>query len=76
VPCYPVPRVELSFDGHRFAIHPNDFLLGRVSADSTACVGGVLSLRNGLPPNLAIIGDVFLKSCKWIAMDYLIDCVC
>lgn len=62
VPCYSVKRIELSFDGNRFAIHPDDFYLGRVSAGSTACVAGVLSIGNGLPPNLAIIGDVFLKS--------------
>ncbi|KAI9457083.1 acid protease [Lactarius psammicola] len=62
VPCYSVKQIELSFDGNRFAIHPNDFYLGRVSASSTACVAGVLSIGNGLPPNLAIIGDVFLKS--------------
>ncbi|KAH9036753.1 acid protease [Lactarius deliciosus] len=62
VPCYSANQIELSFDGNRFAIHPNDFYLGRVSAGSTACVAGVLSIDNGLPPNLAIIGDVFLKS--------------
>jgi len=64
VPCYSVTQIELSFDGgnRRFAIHPDDFYLGRVSAGSTACVAGVLSIGNGLPPNLAIIGDVFLKS--------------
>jgi hypothetical protein len=68
VPCYSVNQIELSFDGNRFAIHPDDFYLGRVSAGSTACVAGVLSIGNGLPPNLAIIGDVFLKSCKWMRM--------
>jgi len=62
VPCYSVNQIELSFDGNRFAIHPDDFYLGRVSAGSTACVAGVLSIGSGLPPNLAIIGDVFLKS--------------
>ncbi|KAH9062437.1 aspartic peptidase domain-containing protein [Lactarius vividus] len=62
VPCYSVNQIELSFDGNRFAIHPNDFYLGRVSAGSTACVAGVLSIDNGLPPNLAIIGDIFLGS--------------
>ncbi|KAH9033129.1 acid protease [Lactarius hengduanensis] len=64
VPCYSAKQIELSFDGNRFAIHPNDFYLGRVSAGSTACVAGVLSIDSGLPPNLAIIGDVFLKSCR------------
>lgn len=66
VPCYSVKRIELSFDGNRFAIHPDDFYLGRVgTAGSTACVAAILSIANGLPPNLAIIGDVFLKSCAW-----------
>ena len=45
-------------------IHPADFYLGRVSAGSTDCVAGILSMGDGLPPNLAIIGDEFLKSCK------------
>ena len=79
MPCYSVKRIELSFDGNRFAIHPDDFYLGRVgAAGSTACVAAILSIANGLPPNLAIIGDVFLKSCAcvvhcmWILV--LIDC--
>jgi hypothetical protein len=71
VPCYSVKRIELSFDGNRFAIHPDDFYLGRVSAGSTACVAGVLSIGNGLPPNLAIIGDVFLKSCGCAVVVYV-----
>ena len=68
MPCYSVNQIELEFDGNRFAIHADDFYLGRVSAGSTACVAGVLSIGNALPPNLAIIGDVFLKSCKWMRM--------
>ncbi|KAI0288149.1 aspartic peptidase domain-containing protein [Russula brevipes] len=62
VPCFSVKQIELSFNGHRFAIHPRDFYLGRVSASSTDCVAGILSIANGLPSNLAIIGDEFLKS--------------
>ncbi|KAH9985819.1 acid protease [Russula compacta] len=62
VPCFSVKQIELSFDGYRFAIDPKDFFLGRVSASSTDCVAGVLSIGNGLPSNLAIIGDEFLKS--------------
>ena len=72
VPCYSAKQIELSFDGNRFAIHPDDFYLGRVSAGSTACVAGVLSIGNGLPPNLAIIGDVFLKSCERMRMSDLL----
>jgi len=67
VPCYSVKHIELSFGGHRFAIHPNDFYLGRVSARSTDCVAGVLSIGNRLPANLAIIGDEFLKSCECLS---------
>lgn len=64
VPCFSVKQIELSFNGHRFAINPRDFYLGRVSARATDCVAGILSMGNGLPANLAIIGDEFLKSCK------------
>jgi hypothetical protein len=64
VPCFSVKQIELSFGGYRFAINASDFYLGRVSASSTDCVGGVLSIGNGLPSNLAIIGDEFLKSCE------------
>jgi hypothetical protein len=67
VPCFSVKQVELSFDGYRFAINSSDFYLGRVSASSTDCVGGVLSIGNGLPSNLAIIGDEFLKSCEFLS---------
>jgi len=28
-------------------------------------VGGILALGEGFPPNLAIIGDEFLKSCEF-----------
>jgi len=64
VPCFSVKKIELSFNEHRFAINPRDFYIGRVSARATDCVAGILSMGNGLPANLAIIGDVFLKSCK------------
>jgi hypothetical protein len=29
------------------------------------CVGAILSVNDGFPEDLAIIGDVFLKSCEW-----------
>lgn len=64
MPCFSVKQIELSFNEHRFAINPRDFYLGRVGARSTDCVAGILSMGNGLPANLAIIGDEFLKSCK------------
>ncbi len=28
------------------------------------CVAGILSIGDGFPPNLAILGDEFLKSCE------------
>jgi len=62
VPCYSVKQIEVSFNELRFAINPKDFYLGRVGAGSTDCVAGILSIGNGLPSNLAIIGDEFLKS--------------
>ncbi|KAI0259259.1 aspartic peptidase domain-containing protein [Gloeopeniophorella convolvens] len=62
VPCAPAPRVELSFGGHRFALAPADFYLGRAGAGSKDCVAGVLAVGAGLPPDLAIVGDEFLKS--------------
>jgi hypothetical protein len=64
VPCFSIKQIEISFNELRFAINPRDFYLGRVSASSTDCVAGILSIGNGLPSNLAIIGDEFLKSCK------------
>ncbi|KAI0295853.1 aspartic peptidase domain-containing protein, partial [Multifurca ochricompacta] len=62
VPCNSIKQIELSFSGRRFSIHPNDFILGRVSANSQDCVGGILAASTNLPSNLAIIGDEFLKS--------------
>ncbi|KIY74371.1 acid protease [Cylindrobasidium torrendii FP15055 ss-10] len=61
-PCDQTPSVALSFGGFEFAIHPDDFNLGKVSTNSSECVGGVVSSGNGGPQNLAIIGVVFLKS--------------
>lgn len=62
-PCSTAPNVAFSFDGRRFSISPLDFNLGLAAPNSSDCVGGVLSLgSDGFPPNLAIIGDVFLKS--------------
>ncbi|KAI1795702.1 acid protease [Ganoderma leucocontextum] len=62
VPCDTTMTVALNLHGETFAIHPGDFNLGRTDADSNDCVGGILALGNGFPPNLAIIGDEFLKS--------------
>ena len=29
------------------------------------CVGGILGMEDGFPPNFAVIGDIFLKSCTY-----------
>ncbi|OBZ70691.1 Aspartic protease [Grifola frondosa] len=61
-PCAGPPIVSLSFNGNPFSVHQSDFNLGRTSADSEDCVGGILAMGSGFPSNLAIIGDEFLKS--------------
>ncbi|KDR75428.1 hypothetical protein GALMADRAFT_249483 [Galerina marginata CBS 339.88] len=61
-PCDGVFTISLSFGGRNFAIHSVDFNLGPIATNSLDCVGGILSLGQGFPPNLAIVGDEFLKS--------------
>ena len=58
--------VGIVFGGKRFSIDIQDFNLGRAFADSSDCVGGILSFddASGIPINLAIVGDEFLKSCE------------
>jgi hypothetical protein len=58
--------VGIAFAGKRFSIDIQDFNLGRAFADSSDCVGGILSFddASGIPINLAIVGDEFLKSCE------------
>ncbi|KZT66403.1 acid protease [Daedalea quercina L-15889] len=61
-PCDTTLAITLTFGGRAYGVDPVDFNLGRTSADSSDCVGGVLALGEGFPDNLAIIGDEFLKS--------------
>ncbi|KAJ7497233.1 aspartic peptidase domain-containing protein [Mycena latifolia] len=62
-PCSTALNIAFSFDGRRFSISPLDFNLGLAAPNSPDCVGGILSLGSeGFPSNLAIVGDVFLKS--------------
>ena len=86
-PCASTVAPALVLSGRPFAIHADDFNLGRLSEDSPCvplppphnnqklkkkcsrrgrdCVGGIVGVTPdyGLPANLAIVGDVFLKSC-------------
>ncbi|KAJ3489125.1 hypothetical protein NLI96_g2352 [Meripilus lineatus] len=63
-PCSSPLAISLSFSGKPFSINMEDFNLGRVDEDSEDdnCVGGILGLGEGFDPELAIIGDEFLKS--------------
>lgn len=61
-PCSAPLTPSLSFGGKSYSINTYDFNLGRTSTDSQDCVGGILAMGKGFPPNLAIIGDEFLKS--------------
>lgn len=61
-PCSSPVDIQFSFDGQLFSISPLDFNLGRTDPNAQDCVGGVLGLGSAFPPNLAIIGDEFLKS--------------
>ncbi|KAF8894126.1 aspartic peptidase domain-containing protein [Infundibulicybe gibba] len=70
--------IAFSFSGKRFSISLADFNLGQtaagsgyvfpsclvniLSAVSSDCVGGIISTDGQFPPNLAIVGDEFLKS--------------
>ncbi|KAI0355595.1 acid protease [Trametes cingulata] len=61
-PCDTTLSVSLILSGQPYAIHPADFNLGKTDEDSQDCVGGILALGDGFPPDLAIVGDEFLKS--------------
>ncbi|KAK7692440.1 hypothetical protein QCA50_004065 [Cerrena zonata] len=61
-PCSANLSLSLSFSGHKFEIRNEDFNMGRLSEDSDECLGGIVSLGTGFSSNMAIIGDVFLKS--------------
>ncbi|RPD78819.1 acid protease [Lentinus tigrinus ALCF2SS1-7] len=61
-PCNATLKLELSFEGRRYSIHPADFNLGKMDTDTTMCIGTVVEINSDLGDNLAIIGDTFLKS--------------
>ncbi|KAH8107980.1 acid protease [Cristinia sonorae] len=68
-PCSSTLEVSLSFSGKKFSIHPDDLNIGEVSESSGDCIGSIVGMGDGVPDNLAIIGDAFLKS--WYAtFDY------
>ncbi|KAF8339773.1 aspartic peptidase domain-containing protein [Cantharellus anzutake] len=61
-PCASTLAIGFVIDGNSYSISPFDFNLGRTSTTSTECVAGILSIGDGFPPGLAILGDEFLKS--------------
>ncbi|KAI0630244.1 aspartic peptidase domain-containing protein [Trametes polyzona] len=61
-PCDTKLTVSLMFGGQSYAIHPADFNIGKIDDDSGDCIGGIISLGDGFPNNLVIVGDEFLKS--------------
>ncbi|KAJ6593840.1 aspartic peptidase domain-containing protein [Mycena capillaripes] len=60
-PCSTKPDIVFSFSRTSFSISPTDFNLGLTELNSPDCVGGILALQD-FPSNIAIIGDLFLKS--------------
>ncbi|KIP05595.1 hypothetical protein PHLGIDRAFT_489683 [Phlebiopsis gigantea 11061_1 CR5-6] len=56
-PCATPAAVALVLAGLPFAIHEDDFNLGRLSEDSDDCVGGVVGVSSdyGLPANLPLL---------------------
>ncbi|KAI0339816.1 acid protease [Trametopsis cervina] len=63
-PCASQLTVALSFSGRPFSMHTDDFNLGKLSEDSSECVGGIIGVNpsSGFPTNLSVVGDIFLKS--------------
>ncbi|KAI0690105.1 aspartic peptidase domain-containing protein [Cytidiella melzeri] len=63
-PCSSSLSLSLSFSGMSFSIRTDDFNLGKLSEESTDCVGGIIGVdpNSGFPSNLAIVGDIFMKS--------------
>ncbi|KAG6902288.1 hypothetical protein C0995_001898 [Termitomyces sp. Mi166 len=55
-PCDSSPDVSLTFAGKAFSISPDTFNLGRLSASSPDCVGGIAATE------IWIVGDVFLQN--------------
>ncbi|EIW72117.1 hypothetical protein TREMEDRAFT_25265 [Tremella mesenterica DSM 1558] len=62
-PCQTTARPSMSFNNQgQMFWSMSDFNLGRTGQGSSMCVGGLLGISDGLPDNLAIVGDEFLKS--------------
>ncbi|CAL1706582.1 unnamed protein product [Somion occarium] len=61
-PCSAKLSISLSFSGQKFEIRTDDFNMGPILNNGEECLGGIVSLGDGFPSNLAIIGDIFLKS--------------
>ena len=64
--------MRVGLDDNYYSVQVKDFNLGKTSSRSKDCIGGVLSMDDGFPSNLAIVGDAFLKS--WYSIyDYTGD---
>lgn len=61
-PCNTLFKPSIVFGEQQFGINQTDFNLGRISQDSSECMGGIIALPSGFPSNLAIVGGEFLKS--------------
>ncbi|TFK43185.1 acid protease [Crucibulum laeve] len=59
VPCNAIPTVSLTFGGKAFTVSAATFNLGRVSANSNDCVGGITAADLG---DFWVVGDVFLQN--------------
>ncbi|KAI9633852.1 aspartic peptidase domain-containing protein [Dioszegia hungarica] len=57
-------KLRIGFNNKGFDWNVKDFNLGRTGKGSHMCVGAILGVNDGFPDDLAIIGDVFLKSCE------------
>ncbi|TFK51942.1 Asp-domain-containing protein [Heliocybe sulcata] len=60
VPCNNIPKLGLSFGSATFNISPQTFNLGRESAGSDRCVGGLVASPSAT--DFWIVGDVFLQN--------------
>ncbi|EIN07963.1 acid protease [Punctularia strigosozonata HHB-11173 SS5] len=59
-PCANIPDVSLTFGGHQFHLSADTFNLGRESASSNRCIGGVVGQNIGA--SFWIVGDVFMRN--------------
>ncbi len=59
VPCDTVPDISLSFGGTLFNISRETFNMGKVSDNSTECVGGIVGAEG---QDFWVLGDVFLRN--------------